>query len=203
MAAHDGQTRDSVSHLPHPHVSTKGELLYRVVEGEGGVREQLVVPRAYVSKVLFMAHTHLMGAHLGMDKTRERVLARFYWPGVKRDVERHCQGCPECQRVVPRTSVRNPLIPMPIIESPFKRLALDIVGPLPKTSRGHRYILVLVDYASRYPEALPLRAATAKAVARELMLLFSRVGIAKEVLTDQGSCFMSRVMKELLSFLPV
>ena len=62
------------------------------------MREQLVVPRAYVSKVLYMAHTHLLGAHLGMDKTRERVLARFYWPGVKRDVERHCQGCPECQR---------------------------------------------------------------------------------------------------------
>ena len=53
------------------------------------------------------------------------------------------------------------------------------------------------------PEALPLRAATAKAVARELMLLFSRVGIAREVLTDQGSCFMSRVMKELLSLLQV
>ena len=62
---------------------------------------------------------------------------------------------------------------MPIIETPFDRIALDIVGPLPKTSRGHRYILVLVDYATRYPEALPLRAATAKAVARELMLLFS------------------------------
>ena len=138
-----------------------------------------------------------------MDKTRERVLARFYWPGVKRDVERHCQGCPECQRVAPRTTARNPLIPMPIIDTPFDCIALDIVGPLPKTSRGHRYILVLVDYATRYPEALSLRAATAKAVARELMFLFSRVGIAKEVLTDQGLCFMSRVMKEVLRLLQV
>ena len=71
-------------------------------------------------------------------------------------------------------------------------MALDIVGPLPRTSRGHKYILVLVDYAT----------ATATAVARELMLLFSRVGIAREVLTDQGSCFMSRVMKELLKSPP-
>ena len=136
--AHDGQTRDSVSHTSHPHFSTRGGLLYRVPEGEEGVREQLVVPRAYVSKVLFMAHTLLLGAHLGMDKTRERVLARFYWPGVKRDVERHCQGCPECQRVAPRATVRDLLIPMPIIETPFERIALDIVGPLPKASRGHR-----------------------------------------------------------------
>ena len=73
--------RNSVSSLPHPHYSTRGGLLYRVVEKEGVVTEQLVVPRPYVSKVLFMAHTHLLGAHLGMDKTRDRVLARFYWPG--------------------------------------------------------------------------------------------------------------------------
>ena len=130
-----------------------------------------------------------------MDKTRDRVLARFYWPGIKRDIEQYCQACPECQRVAPRATVRNPLIPMPIIETPFDQIALDIVGPLPKTSRGHRYILVLVDYATRYPEALPLRAATAKAVAKELLLLFSRVGIDREILTDQGSCFMSRVIK--------
>ena len=192
-----------MSCLPHPHFSTKGGLLYRVVEREGEVIEQLLVPRPYISKVLFMAHSHLLGAHLGMDKTREGVLARFYWPGVKEDVVRYCQSCPECQRMAPRPTVRNPLIPMPIIEVPFDRIALDIVCPLPKTSRGHRYILVIVDYATRYPEALSFRAATTKAVAQELMLLFSRVGIASEVLTHQGSCFMSRVMKQLLSLLQV
>ena len=163
--------------------------------------EQLIVPRSYVSKVLYMAHSHLLGAHLGMDKTRDRVLGRFYWPGVKKDIEDYFRACPECQRTTPRPSVRNPLIPMPLIEVPFDRLALDIVGPLPRTSRGHRYILV--DYATRYPEAIPLRAATAKAVARELMTLFSRVGIVREILTDQGSCFMSRVLKDLLSLLQI
>ena len=203
VLSHDGQVRDSVSTLPHPHFCTKSGLLYRVVEREGAVKEQLVLPRPYVSKVLFMAHTHVLGAHLGMDKTRDRILDRFYWPGIKRDVTEYCQACPECQRTAPRLTTRSLLIPMPIIGVPFDQLALDIVGPLPKTSRGHRYILVMVDYATRYPEALPLRAATAKAVARELMLLFSRVGIAREILTDQGSCFMLRVLKELLSLLQV
>ena len=67
----------------------------------------------------------------------------------------YCQACPECQRVAPKATVRNPLIPMPIIETPFDRIALDIVGPLPKTSWGHRYILVLVDYATRYSKPYP------------------------------------------------
>ena len=76
--SHDGQPRDSVSHLPHPHFSTRGGLLYRVAEGEGGVREQLVVPRAYVSKVLYMAHTHL----LGLPMTRAaREKTAFSTPG--------------------------------------------------------------------------------------------------------------------------
>ena len=203
VVAHDGQGRDSVGPVTYPHFCTQRGLLYRVDERGGETVQQLVVPRPYVSKVLFMAHTHLLGAHLGMDKTRERVVARFYWPGVRRDVERYCQECAECQRVAPRGGERSPLIPMPIIETPFERIALDIVGPLPKTSRGHRYLLVILDYATRYPEALPLRAATSKAVARELTLLFSRVGLPKEILTDQGSCFMSRVMKELLKLLQV
>ena len=60
--------------------------------------EQLVVPRPYVSKVLYMAHTHLLGAHLGMDKTRDRILNRFYWQGGKKNGEDYCWACPECQR---------------------------------------------------------------------------------------------------------
>ena len=102
VLAHDGQARESVSCQPHPHFSTRGGLLYRVGERGGVVTEQLVVPRPYVSKVLFMAHTHLLGAHLGMDKTRDRILDRFYWPGVKKDVVQYCQACPDCQRTAPR-----------------------------------------------------------------------------------------------------
>ncbi|XP_059923375.1 uncharacterized protein LOC132469424 [Gadus macrocephalus] len=158
---HEGLSRDSVSDRQYPHFSTRGGLLYRVVQRGGKEVEQLVIPRPYVSKVLYMAHTHLLGAHLGMDKTRDRILNRFYW--VKRNVEDYCRARPECQRTAPRPTVRNPLIPMPLIEVPFDRLGLDIVGPLPRTSRGHRYVLVMVDYATRYPEAVPLRAATAKA----------------------------------------
>ena len=77
----------------------------------------------------------------------------------------------------------SPLIPLPIIDIPFKRFGMNIVGPLPKSSRGHKYILVILDYATRYPEAIPLRTMTGKTVARELFLLFSRVGIAEEILS--------------------
>ncbi|XP_061119601.1 uncharacterized protein LOC133142388 [Conger conger] len=118
-------------------------------------------------------------------------------------VEDYCRHCAVCQLHSPKVTLRNPLIPLPVIDVPFRRIAMDILGPLPKSSRGHRYILVILGYATRYPEAVPLPTTTGKAVARELFLLFSRVGIAEELLTDQGSCFMSGVLKEMCRLLQV
>jgi transposase InsO family protein len=86
---------------------------------------------------------------------------------------------------------------------PFDRIAMDIVGPLPKSRKGNRYILVVCDYATRYPEAIPLRTIEAETIAEELMSLFSRVGIPREILTDQGSNFTSRLLQELYKLLHV
>nr|XP_040058772.1 uncharacterized protein LOC120834693 isoform X2 [Gasterosteus aculeatus aculeatus] len=203
LAVVEGEPVAGVSASTFPHFSIKNGLLYRVAKLEERVVEQLLVPKRYINKVLYLAHSHLLGAHLGVEKTYDRVRERFYWPGVKKAVQDYCQICPQCQKTAPKVNYQNPLIPLPIIDIPFQRVAMDIVGPLPKSSRGHRFILVIMDYATRYPEAVPLRTASAKAVARELFLLFSRVGIAKEVLTDQGTCFMSRVMKEMCKLLKV
>ena len=66
---------------------------------------------------------------------------------------------------------------------------MDIVGPLPKTRKGHEYVLVVNDYATRYPEAIPIRCFTTVTVAEELMQLFARYGVPEEILTDQGTNF--------------
>ncbi|CAM2106321.1 unnamed protein product [Caretta caretta] len=58
---------------------------------------------------------------------------------------------------------------------PFKSIGLDLVGPLEKSSMSHKYILIVVNYATQYPEAVPLRAATAPTIANELLQIFSRV----------------------------
>ncbi|KAJ8364561.1 hypothetical protein SKAU_G00133920 [Synaphobranchus kaupii] len=169
----------------------------------GVQQELLLVPRPFIPSGLQLAHTHLLGAHLGVEKTLERIKTRFYWPGVKKAVEDYCRSCPDCQQVAPRPHLRSPLIPLPIISVPFSRIGMDLVGPLPQSSRGHQYILVVLDYATRYPEAIPLRTMATKGIARELMLLFSRVGLPEEILTDQGTPFMSRIMRDLCQLMKV
>ena len=82
-------------------------------------------------------------------------------------------------------------------------MAMDIVGPLPRSRSGNKYILVICDYATRYPEAIPLRAIDAETIAEELVKFFSRVGIPEEILTDQGSNFTSKLLAEVYRLLHI
>lgn len=66
---------------------------------------------------------------------------------------------------------------------------MDFVGPLPRTPRRFRYLLVIMDYATRFPEAIPLRTMQTPAVAQALISFFSKVGLLEEILTDQGASF--------------
>lgn len=143
-----------------------------------------------------------MAGHLGREKTRQRIVRKFYWPSMMRDIKSYCSECSECQRIGGRKT-KVPLIPLPIIGEPFKRIAMDIVGLLPRTKKGNRYILVVSDYATRYPEAIALRRVTADKVAEELVTLFSRHGIPEEILTDQGTNFTSSLLRELYRMIGV
>ena len=77
---------------------------------------------------------------------------------------------------------------------------MDIVGPLPKTRSGNKYVLTICD-ATKYPEAIPLPSIEAERIAKELMIVFSRMGIPKEILTDQGTNFMSTLLHEVYQLL--
>ncbi|XP_026116332.1 uncharacterized protein LOC113094960 [Carassius auratus] len=188
---------------PTPYFIIKNGLLYCVAQHRGEEKLLLVVPRTKTETVIELAHSHPMSGHLGVVNTTQRIRDRFHWPGLEAEVKRFCQSCPTCQRTSPRQPPPSPLVPLPIIEVPFSRIGMDLVGPLPKSARGHEHILVILDYATRYPEAVPLRKATSKAIARELFMLFSRVGIPQEILTDQGTPFMSQLMAELCQLLKV
>ena len=83
-----------------------------------------------------------------------------------------------------------PLGKLPLIDIPFKGVAVDIVGPIePRSEKRNRYILTMIDYATRYPEAVALPSIETERVAEALVKVFSRVGIPDEMLTDCGSQF--------------
>ena len=124
-----------------------------------------------------------------MKKTEDRIQTNFFWPGLHEDVTSFCRSCDVCQKTVARGLVpRAPLRDTPLINQPFKRVAIDLVGPIaPASDKRYRYILTLVDYATRYPEAVPLKNIDTETVAEALLDMYSRVGVPEEVLSDLGT----------------
>ena len=168
------------------------------------VTNQLVLPKLLREGVIEVAHDSILGGHLGTQKTLDRVLSNFYWPGINGDVKRFCASCDKCQRTTPRgRTSRVPLGSTPMIDEPFARVAIDLVGPLPVSNNGYRYILTLIDYATRYPEAIALKKIETTDVAEALISIFSRVGLPREILHDQGTQFTGGLMTEIARLLSI
>ena len=160
-------------------------------------RTQVVVPTKYRNSVMKIAHDGLMSGHQGIKRTTDKVMSQFYWPGISEDIKHYCRSCDICQRTVQKGKIgKVPLGRMPRIDIPFKRVAVDLVGPIvPVSDRGNRYILMLVDFATRYPEAVALPNIETETVADALVDIFSGVGVPQEMLSDMGAQFTSDVMK--------
>ncbi|MGH0185230.1 UNVERIFIED_CONTAM: hypothetical protein FKN15_017326 [Acipenser sinensis] len=201
----EGKDVEGAGALVFPHFIIKGQLLYRVnlAPGTGQPVTQLLVPPSCRLEVMRLAHDIPFAGHLGVDKTRERILARFFWLGLYKEVSKYVATCPDCQRVAPGRVRPAPLVPLPIISTPFERIAVDIVGPLLPSDSGYTHILVVVDYATRYPEAVPLRSTSAAAIAKELVQIMARVGIPNEILTDHGTNFLSNTLQQVYKLLKI
>ena len=187
----------------------KNQLLYRYFQSpeynHGEVVKQLMVPEKLREQVMNLAHDAMMGGHMAVKRTYERVSTNFYWPGIVGDITRYCRSCDICQRTTPKGKVsKAPLGKIPVIDEPFKRGSCDIIGPInPASERGHRYIFTYVDHALRYPEAICLKSITTEAVAEAMVEIFSRIGVPEEILSDMGTQFMSDVMKEVSRLLSI
>ncbi|XP_042149070.1 uncharacterized protein LOC120843810 [Ixodes scapularis] len=177
-----------------------GVLTRRYTSKFGGEFVQVVVPKRYRNAVLELAHGGVMGGHQGTRRTLLKMRAEFFWPAMQADAKRYVASCDTCQRTTPKGHTRKaPLVKVPIIDTPFQKVAVDIVGPLnPRSAQGNRYILTMIDYATRYPDAVALPSIETERVAEALVQMFSRVGDPREVLSDRGTNFTSEVMKEML-----
>lgn len=177
----------------------KDGILYRRQRSQ----VQLMVPSGVREVVLNLGHSVPWAGHLGKHKTMARIRKYFHWPGLRADVAQFCKSCPQCQKTSIKTPSRAPLQPLPVISTPFERLGMDVVGPVEKSRAGNRYMLVITDYATKYPEVFPLKSVKAKSVAFCLVQFFSRVGFPREILTDRGTNFMSTLLKQVHQLLGI
>jgi hypothetical protein len=148
--------------------------------------------------VLTQLHNSVTGGHLGIKKTLSKVRERFSWFKQRQDVENWCRHCDICaSKKRPNKKPRAPLQQYNV-GAPLERIAVDILGPLPRTNKGNRYLLVVGDYFSKWSEAIPIRDQEAITVANKLVdRVISILGVPMEIHSDQGSNFESQVFKEM------
>ena len=172
------------------------DLLFQAKVSEGGeVIHVLVLPKGFRSRVLEMAHEG--SGHLGARKVKSLLSQRFTWPGMGVDAINHTRSCQVCQRCSKAKSRKVPLMERQVISEPFEVLAFDLVGPFPAAKYGYRYLLTAICMGSKWPEAIPLKVQTAKAVAAGMMEVFSRTGIPLQLLSDQGPQFIGSLLDRL------
>lgn len=205
----DSRKRQSILIKQDQYFMHKG-VLYHVEQCkpklENDVTLQLVIPRLLVPTILKILHDcQFQGGHVGTSRTMAKAKSRFYWNHMYRDIANWISSCEVCtQKKRPPNPIRAHITPMPI-SSPFERISTDILGPLPfcKDSKN-RYVLVFVDYFTKYVEMVPIKNIDAAIVANEFLKnIICRHGVPKYLHSDRGTQYLSNIVKEVCRLLDV
>ncbi|XP_046964591.1 uncharacterized protein K02A2.6-like [Vanessa cardui] len=151
---------------------------------------KIVIPTNLRSRVLGSAHE----GHPGIVAMKNRLRTKVWWPKCDKDAENCCKSCKGCT-LVSAPNPPNPLKRRELPTEPWIDTAIDLMGPLP---RGE-YLLVLVDYYSRYKEVKICRVITSAEIINHLKDIFSRLGNPVSITADNGRQFTSEEFKTFCS----
>ncbi|KRY17737.1 Retrovirus-related Pol polyprotein from transposon 17.6 [Trichinella patagoniensis] len=185
-------SRDLVKQWKHLRLTPAG--LAVVVTGKPA---RWVPPNHARLSILEQLHNGIGGDHLGVKKTAEKIRTRYFWPGWYRDVKAWCDRCEACaRRKTPPIVNRAPMESI-VVGNPMEIVAVDILGPVPRSKNGNSYIMVVTDYFTRWVEAYAVPNQQAETVARKLVQQFvCRFGTPMK-LSDQETQFQGRLVTEL------
>ena len=189
--------------IQRDYVLLDGKLFKKTVLSNG-LFYRMCVPIARRAQVLSACHDSDYAGHLGKTRTRERVLARYTWPGVRDDVDNYVRTCPQCQtrkHQVPR--VRAPQQHVEVT-GPFETVGIDVLGPFPRSSKGNKYVVLAADYLTKWTMTKAIPRATAEEVIKFFLEeILYRHGSPTRIITDNGKCFVAKIVKQLLRELRV
>lgn len=161
---------------------------------------KLVVPTDNRLLLLRQFHDDPSSGHFGVAKTMSRINELYYWPKLKQSVSQYVKSCKLC--AAQKSDNKPPCGMMgkdKTVRFPFQLVSMDLMGPFPKSTKGNRFLFVVVDWFTKFVLVRPLRLANTKPIIEFLQQqVFSIFGVPQIVLCDNGSQFTS---KEFTSYL--
>ncbi|XP_043809729.1 uncharacterized protein LOC122723055 [Manihot esculenta] len=150
------------------------------------------------TRVMKEIHQGICGAHEGAGTLANKIFKQgYYWPTVKREAGEFVGRCDVCQRFA--NALNIPAIPQSSISSPwpFSQWGIHILGPFPKTTGQKKFIVVAVEYFSKWPEAEAIPTITARKMVDFIWSnIICRFGIPRVLISDNGKQFDGRTFKE-------
>uniref|UniRef100_A0A3P9BHC9 Gypsy retrotransposon integrase-like protein 1 n=1 Tax=Maylandia zebra TaxID=106582 RepID=A0A3P9BHC9_9CICH len=163
---------------------------------------KLFAPTSLRGTLLDYYHDHPTAGHLGVSKTLARLRFRFFWPKMAADVKRYVISCSVCQLTKPSQKKAAGLMVPIVPQKPWEYVGVDFVGPLPRTPTGNAYLIVFVDYLTKWVEASAVKEATSQVAAGKFVTdIFARHGTPTYLISDRGSPFVSELFEHVVSAL--
>ena len=157
------------------------------------------VPKDEMVSILNHCHTLPCGGHFGGQRTTTKVLqSGFRWPSLFKDAHQFVSTCDKCQRMGSISRKDEPPMSTIMEVELFDLWGMDFMGPFPP-SFSNLYILLAIDYISKWVEAIPTRANDASVVAKFLRRhIFTRFGTPRALITDGGTYFYNKMVDKVL-----
>ena len=166
-----------------------------------GPEEVLVIPFSLQKRAMAAIHNSSVSGHQGPDRSIWSARRRFFWRHMDRHLKNFAATCPSCLKYKGTTHPPVAIRRYPIPDRPWEKISMDLVGRLPTTQKGNKFILVIVDFLTRYTVTMPLQTKSAKEVALALTSVFCEHGVPHVILSDNGLEFRNSVMAELSNIL--
>lgn len=177
-------------------------MVHKIIHRSDGTTLTLpYIPSSLIHQLLKAYHDSPTSGHLGINKTWHKVRDRYFWPNMYKNIKEYVLKCPKCQQFkVSRKKPAGKLAPIAPPTGVLDLMGLDFIGPIPQSSKGHKYILVCTDYLSRYAITQATVNCTAETAAKFLVeQVILHYGVPKQLLTDRGSHFMANVFEAIAS----
>lgn len=199
------QMRQKIKSSPdsYPQWKINDDFLYKFIPdylpAKSNLPEwKLVVPSPQVLEVIQKCHSPPTSGHFGFFKTFHRVQEYYYWPKMRRDILKFVKSCLVCG--AQKSSNSTPMGLMgkeKPIDYPFQCIAIDFVGPFPRSKGGHKWLFVIEDWFTKYTLLFPLRSSKTphiiKILENEVLLVY---GCPQMVICDNGPQFISKSFKD-------
>lgn len=163
------------------------------------MKHRICVPKRLIEASWTWSHSHPHAGHFGINATLQRLQTRFYYPSMKHDSETRVRACADCLAKIQKAKIRDATHHPRRNGYPGEQLFVDLVGPMPVTRNGEKYILTIEDSFTRYAMAVPIPNKEAATITKHLMERYVSIfGTPSAIHFDRGTEFTAEVFRDLM-----